>query len=458
MSNQTPHPFTRVPNRNLLRILGVSFGIAVTIGGTIGVGILRTPASVAAQLGNFWLIIALWIFGGIYVLLGTITVAELATSLPRAGGWYVYSRRAFGDYAGFTVGWVNWISYCTGFALIAIVFGEFWAKLIPAHIAYIKVIAIIVIATFTFLNLLGLRLGSRMQKMTGFTTAVAFLVLIVICFLFGKGVFYLNPHQMVPNAPASLLGILAPIVISFQSVIFTYDGWYGAIYFSEEDKDPTRNLPRAMISSVLMIICIYILVNLALLHVLSLPQLATSQLPAADAVQAIFGERSGQIITVLSLFSLLSLLNAVSMMTPRILFGMGRDRLFSAKATLVNRKGTPWVALIVSAVTEIVLIASGTFERLIAITAFFWVIMYSSGFISLLVLRKKEPYSNRPFKAWGYQWTTVTVLSLSIIFLIGVIISDVVNSVYAILLILLSYPIYWLTRKFSKRPEDEATL
>ena len=117
----------------LLKILGVTFGIAVTIGGMIGLGILRTPGAVAGQLGSLWLILGIWILGGLYAILGTIAVAELSTSLPMAGGWYVYARRAFGDYGGFVVGWSDWLSSCAMIAFVAITIGEYLPKLFPAY-------------------------------------------------------------------------------------------------------------------------------------------------------------------------------------------------------------------------------------------------------------------------------------------------------------------------------------
>jgi APA family basic amino acid/polyamine antiporter len=431
----------------LLRILGVSFGIAVTLGSTIGVGILRTPGTVAAQLGNFWLIIAIWTIGGVYALFGTIAVTELATALPQAGGWYVYARRAFGEYAGFTIGWINWVSYCTAAASITIAIGEYLARLVPAFSGSIKEIAIIILIVFTLMHWLGLRLGSRAQELMSFTTALGFVALVVACFVLGgRSTLGIVERTAVP-VPATIAAVFIALVISFQSVIFTYDGWYGAIYFSEEDTNPVRNLPRSMISAVVVIIVIYLLVNLALLYVLPLEQLAASQLPAADAAQTIFGAQSEQVITGLVLLSLLSVMNAGFMQTPRIMYGMSRDRLFLSRASVVNQRGTPIIALIISSVIEVLLVASGTFEKLLAVTSFFWVVMYGSGFASLIALRKREPSLARPFKAWGYPWTTLIVVVLSFVFLIGVIISDTTNSVYALAILALSYPAYLIVKR-----------
>ena len=148
----------------LLQILGVSFGIAVTIGATIGLGILRTPGTVAAHLGNFWLIISIWIAGGIYSLFSAISIAELGTSLPRAGGWYVYARRAFGDYGGVIVGWSDWLSGCAGQAFVAIAISEYMTILVPALSSSVKGIGIATLILLGLLNFVGLRVGSRAQE------------------------------------------------------------------------------------------------------------------------------------------------------------------------------------------------------------------------------------------------------------------------------------------------------
>src|SRR3954462_4602246 len=124
---QTAHQ----PRGQLLRVLGVSFGLAVTIGGVIGMGILRTPGEVAAQLPRPWLFIGVWLIGGLYALLGTINVAELGAMVPKDGGFYVYARRALGQYAGFVIGWSDWLSTCGTTAAIALVIGEYTAALFP---------------------------------------------------------------------------------------------------------------------------------------------------------------------------------------------------------------------------------------------------------------------------------------------------------------------------------------
>jgi APA family basic amino acid/polyamine antiporter len=431
----------------LLQILGVTFGVAITVGGTIGVGILRTPGSVAAALGNTWLIVGAWVLGGIYALLGTIAVAELATSLPQAGGWYVYARRAFGEYGGFTVGWINWVSFCTGLAAIVVGMGEYGAKLMPVVYGGALTISLVALLLFFVLHWSGLRVGCRAQEIMCAASAIGFFVLIAACFLLGGRGASAETTQTVVAVPATMAALLLAVALAFQSVIFTYDGWYGAIYFSEENTDPDRSLPTSMIGSVLVIIAIYLLVNVALLYVLPMPVLAGSQLAAADAATRIFGENGGTVVTTIAFLSLLCITNASLMQTPRILFAMGRDELFFSGASHVNKRGTPDVALFITTAAVAGLMLVGSFDRLLAITSFFFVAMYLSGFIALIALRKREPDLPRPFRTLGYPWTVHILIGLSVVFLVGVLISDPQNSLLAVAALLISYPVYRIVKR-----------
>ena len=415
-----------------MRILGVSFGAAVTVGGTIGVGILRTPGLVAAQLPYLWATLAVWILGGIYAILGTISVVELGTMLPRAGGWYVYARQAFGDFGGFTVGWIDWVAQSSALAFLA-------TALVPAMPGGIRGVAVGVLVAFALLHRLGLRSSSWTQELTSLVKGLALIAFVVLCFIYGGRID--APVAAIP-VPTSALAAVVAVIIALQSVIITHDGWYSAVYFTEEDRDPGRNLPRSAIGGVVAIIGIYFLVNLALLETLSIPELAGSVLPAADAAQRIFGGHGGQIITALSLVSLLSVINAMLLIATRVLFAMSRDHLFFKKASEVHPRGTPLLAMWLTTGASVLLVVSGTFETLIAIAAVFYVVCYLSGFVSLFVLRKREPDLERPFRVWGYPWTQGIAAVGSVLFLIGNLFSDTRNSLYAFALIAASYPVF----------------
>jgi len=415
----------------LLRILGVAFGLAVIVGSTLGIGILRTPGLVAGQLASPPRILAVWLVGGLYTLIGAVCLTELGTMLPQAGGYYVYARRAFGDTVGFAVGWSDWITYCAVLGYVTIAMGEFTAVLIPSLSPAVKLVAVAVLVFFATLQWAGLRLSSRFQEATTAIKFLAFLALVAACFAYAGSSpspsSAAEPATGLPRAPT-----MAGLVVALQSVVITYGGWQSALYFTEEDRDPRRNLPRSMIGGVLSVLVIYLLVNLALLSVLPVADLARSTLPAADAAKVIFGRRGAQIITLLSLVSLPPLVNAIMMIGTRILFAMGRDRLLWPAAAGVNERGAPVVATVVTTAVAAVLIGSGTFQTLVAVASFFLAVNYCVSCLALITLRQREPLMERPFRAWGYPWSVGVVLFGAAAFLIGVLLGDTRTALIAV--------------------------
>lgn len=458
MPAQLPvHADAPAPRTALVRILGLGFGLAVTFGGTVGVGILRLPGTIAGQLGSFWLIQSVWIAGGCYALLGAISVAELGAAMPNAGGFYVYSRRAFGPGMGFVVGWADWLSNCAAIAYAAVAAGEYIAALAPALAAHQTLIAIGLLALFCALQATGLRLSSSVQKLTSSVTAITFLVLAAACLLHPAPTIAAAPslESIAPAMTGGLLHALVPLVAAFRAIVVAYDGWYEAIYFTEEDTNAQRHLPRAMIGGVGMVLALYLLMNFAFLHVLSIPALAASTLPAADAARIVFPAGSNQFVTVLSLLTLLSLINAMLLGAPRILLAIGRDGLFTERAARVGPGGTPLTAMLLSAAAAGLLVASGRFEDIIAIAAILVAALYAVSFTAVIVLRMREPAMPRPFRAWGYPVTTALVLAGSLIFLAAAIHDDPTSAERVLALIAVAAPAY-LWMKWKSRAARQA--
>lgn len=416
------------------------------VGNTIGAGIFRAPGTIAAQLPNVWLFLSVWLIGGLYALLGALSLAELGAMLPRSGGQYVFVRHALGEFAGFVAGWSDWISTCGSAAAVSLVIGEFTGALFPSLDQSQVAIAATVAAGFAVLQWRGLVWGSTVQNATSLLKAVAFLLLVAAAFVLGN-----NPNAFAATVEqqTSPYALIVALVISLQAVIYTYDGWSGVIYFSEEVKQPGRDVPRAMFSGVLTIIVIYLLVNAALLFVLPISEIAGKNFAAGAAAQVIFGVYGDPIFRWLTIVSMLSAINAYHLMSTRVLFAMSRDGLFSTRATSVNPGGTPTIALFLSALVSLLFIVfGGTFERVITILAFFFVGNYVLSFISVFVLRRREPDRPRPYRAWGYPWTTALALVGSLVFLLGAIVGDTRNSLYALLLLAASYPVFKLAKQF----------
>jgi basic amino acid/polyamine antiporter, APA family len=419
----------------LLRVLGAGFGIAVGVGTTIGSGILRTPGEVAGQLGSASLVLTVWILGGVYALLCCSSVSELATMLPDAGGFYAYTRRAFGDRIGFVVGCCNAVVESVAMAYLSVALGEFTAGLFPGIAGHVHLVGVTGLVVLTLLNWTGLRPGSRAQELTSAAKALGLIGLVIACFVFPTA----SDASVVTKLSIPGHSLLLGLILALQGVVVTYDGWYAPIYFAEEDRDPSRNLPRSMMGTALTCTAIYLLVNGAVLHTLGMGHLAGSLLPAADAAMVVFGRYGRQFILLISVVGVLSTINAGLMLTPRILFSMARDGFLPQRVAAVNKGGTPAAALLFCSSASIVLVLSGTFESLVAIAAILFVANYLPVFAALLVLRRREPDLPRPYKVWLYPWTTLYVLLASAAFLIGSVVGDLRHSLFTVVLILLSY-------------------
>ena len=426
----------------LLKVLGVAFGLAVIIGNTIIVGILRTPGEVAAHLPNPWLFLGVWLVGGIYALFGALSLAEPGAMVAGSGGQYVFVRRGLGEYPGFLVGWGDWISTAASMSAVSMVFAEYLVPFIPATARYPGMVAGGLVLLFGVINFRGIHTGDLLQQGLSAFKAVLFAALIM------AGLFLAVP-DLGPAAPVALpagAALVGAVILALQSVIYTYDGWTGVLYFGEEVKDPGRDIPRSMMGGVLVVIAIYLFLNVAMLRILGVERMAGDPFVASSAGQALLGERSDLVIRFVVLGSILGGLNALILMVPRVPLAMARDGLLPSVFTDVNAGGTPTVAHWTSIGIAIGFIVTGTFNSVLAILAFFFVANYLMSFASVFALRRREPEAPRPYRAPGYPWTTGIALVGSIGFLAGALLTDWSNSWKALVLIAASYPAFLFIR------------
>jgi basic amino acid/polyamine antiporter, APA family len=436
------------PGRGLLRILGLAFGIAVVVGETVGVGIMRTSGPTAGRLGEPALIYLVWGGVGIFVVMVANTLAELATAVPKAGGPYVYVRRAFGDYLGFVSGWGDYAIYVLADAYLAIAASEFLAELWPALRGSESALATALIVLFAAFNSLGVRASSAAQQLLSLLK-----VLMLVALVIGAFAHSALPAQPVQATAAAARGAgFAAIVVSIQTVLEVYGGFNSACYFSEETTNPDRTLPRALLYGVVMIVAIYLAVNAALLHVLSPGELAASKLAAADALAKVYGPPARVAVAVLALVATLSVLNVCMLLAPRVLYGMGRDGLFVSSGTYVTRHGVPLAGMWLSAAGAIVIANVGGFDTLYTATAF----LNACGFLlcgaALFVLRRREPDLRRPYRAFGYPWIPGLALAVSAAMLVAFVLGNTRPSLMAIAVVAVTYPLFRLIRRKHRRP------
>jgi APA family basic amino acid/polyamine antiporter len=446
-----PRPVQGAPG-DLHTILGVGFGLAGAVGATIGAGILRTPGLVAAQLPSPVWLMGLWTLGGLLALLGALCVAELAALLPRAGGWCVFAGEAFGRRAGGLVGWADWLAHCIGLAWEATTLGELAADLLPHQLVSPgltpRLLALVSLAVFWGVQLLGLRVASASQDVLSLLKAVVFLALVAACFLLplptsgppSVG----GPVSPWPVGASPWPDLIGPAVLALQAVITTYDGWVSPVYFAAEFRDPARDLPRSLIGGVVLVLALYLLINAALLHVLPLADLARSPLPAAEAAQRLVGPLGGQLITAVALLALLGLINTVVMAAARILYGLAREGLVPAPLAAVNAGGTPVVAVGLTVGVAAALVSVGSFERLLSLGAVLYTALPLTGIGAMVWLRWLQPEAPRPFRAWGYPLTPLLAGLVSLAFLGGELFIHPQDGLLALALVGSGVPLLWL--------------
>jgi len=428
------------------RALPAKFVFAVVVGGVIGLGILRGPGEIAGVIADPFFYLALWLFGGLFVLLSTAVCAELVGMTQRSGGTYALIRRAYGPYPGFVIGWVDWLSFVADIALKAVVILEFVAILFPESVAWRIPLAIIVTTVFAAFQLRGIALGALIQE---FATAAIGLVIIVLALL----LFVVDTvTASVPElAPANIgLGDWSLVI---ATIIFTYDGWLYASYFTGEIKGGSGVVARSCIKAVVIVIALYMLLNLALVKSVGLAALAGSDLALASALELAISPAAGSAVIIAAILILLSHQNLAYMGAPRILQALAKDGLAVQRAQHVGRSGNPIFAVLLTWLVSVSLIVVGGFKFLLFLSVFFFVPLYLALIVGVLILRKREPGAERPYRAWGHPYSTIVCLigwTLVTLFQAYV---ERETAVYALAMVVVSWPVYrYLLRTPKPRP------
>lgn len=362
----------------------------MVIGIMVGSGIFRTPGVVAGQLGRPALTLVAWLVGGAIAFVGSLIFAELAARYPRAGGKYVYARDAFGPRAGFVVGWVEGIAiYTAAIAAIGVVCGEYLGRLVGAPAETTGLLGVALVGIFTLVNLTGVSSGRWVQNVSTGAKLLALLAVIAAALARGDGAGW---HTALPGAPRA-----ASLAVAFQAVIWTYYGYLDAGKIAEEVVEPSRSLPRIYLGGIAAATVLYLLLNVAYIHVLPFERIASSNLVAADVMGVLFGSRAGMIFAAVALLVVLASLNGNVFVTPRVIFGLAREGLAPRLLARVNRGGTPWVAMVFVGVTAMALALGGTFTSLLALSITLILVVDSIAVLALLVVRRREPKA--PFRS-----------------------------------------------------------
>ena len=411
------------------------------IGGIIGGGIFRTPAAVAERVGSPTLILAAWVAGGVVALLGALCFAELGQRRPRAGGGYVYLRETWGPLPAFLYGWALLLVIASGaIAAIAVTFADYALSLTGLPPRFTLPLAIAAILFVSAVNYFGVRPGALVQNLFTLLKLAALAALVAIGLAAG-----LPPATPAPpGAPAAFGAALVPI-------LFTYGGWQQTNFIAEEMVDAERNLPRALVLGVSAVVGIYLLANLAYLHVLGAAGLAASTAPAADAMRRVLGPAGGTLIAAGIAASTFGFLNLVILVTPRVFQAMAADGVFFPRlARLHPVHRTPAAAIGLQAVWASVLALSGSFSQLVDYVAFADWIFFGLTAAGLFVYRFRDrklgiATPRGAFRAPGYPWTPGMFVAAALFVVASSIAANPRNALIGAGLLALGVPayLYW---------------
>ncbi|HSL69552.1 MAG TPA: amino acid permease [Longimicrobiales bacterium] len=437
----------------LPRRLGLISATAVLVGSTIGSGIFRVPASIAAEVGTVGSIALLWIVGAMVAVFGALTLAELAALFPRSGGIYVFLREAYGPIPAFLFGWTELLVIRpSALGALAILFAEYTGHFFP-QLGTVgeRVLAAIAIAVLALTNVRSVDWGAVVANVTTAAKVLALIGVALIVFLFGD-IATGALAQPIEWSPTTWGGF----GIALISVMWAYDGWADLTFVSGEVRDPERTLPRALIGGVAIIVVVYLLVNLAYLWVLRVDEMAGARLVAADAASRIFGAAGAGVIAALVMLSAFGALNGSTMTGPRILYAMADDGLFFRPIAHVHAKfRTPDAAIILCNLLGIAYVSIRGFERLASDFILGIWPFYALAVGAVFILRSRHPNLKRPYRTLGYPLVPLVFLIASVLMLANSLVRDPRPTLIDFGIILVGIPVYYLWRR-SGRTESGA--
>ncbi|HEU4681068.1 MAG TPA: amino acid permease [Gemmatimonadales bacterium] len=432
----------------LPRHLGLWSAVAVLVGSTIGSGIFRVPASVAERLQDPGPVLLAWVLGGVIALFGALTLAELAGAMPRSGGVFAYILEAFGPLPAFLFGWSELaVIRASALGAIATIFAEYLGYFIPLTPFQVRLIAAAGVVSVGLLNYLGVSRASVVMNLVTILKYGALAVLGLLAFSAGAGSWDHFTPAWGSGLNLSLTGT------ALIAIMWTYDGWADLSFMGGEVKNPGRTLPMALIIGTAGILAIYLLLNLAYIYLVPLPEMAKSPLIAATAAERIplLGRYAGGIISLVVMVSCFGTLHGSMMTGPRIFFAMAdRGLFFQTIARVSPRYQSPSVAIWLATGLGVIYVLLNDFQQLadkfiLGIWPF-----YALAVAAVFVLRRVRPELPRPYRTWGYPVVPVLFLLASVGMMVNALWTDPVNTGVTFGIILLGLPVYYGWRSWSK--------
>lgn len=445
----------------LRRELGVWGAASIVVGTVIGSGIFLVPKKMILETGDVGMVFAVWVFGGLLSLAGALTYAELAAMMPEAGGEYNYLREAYGPFWGFLYGWTQmWVAKSGSIATLATGFFYYLANFRPEleRLAFViplplgeggrplevstgQLLAIAVILGLGGLNWFGVKAGGRVQVWVT-VVKVGLIGWVIVMGLTGSG----GGAEAAAAAPAGhgVAGFFAALV----AALWAYDGWNNVSMVSSEVKNPQRNLPLALVYGTAGVVLIYVLTNAAYFHVLAAGEVAVTDRVAAAMMKRVVGEWGASAVSVAAMISIFAALNGSILSGSRVPYALARDGYFFKRFSKVNEEhGTPGFSILALCGWASVLVLSGRYDQLLTLVIFPSWILYGMATASVIVLRRKRPEMERPYRTVGYPVVPALFVLVAGLLIFFTLKNSPRESGLGLVLIAAGLPFYWRWRK-----------
>ncbi|MGQ0702779.1 MAG: APC family permease [Gemmatimonadales bacterium] len=432
----------------LPRTIGLFAAIMVLIGITIGSGIFRVPAQVAQSLPEPGPFVLVWVLGGVMALCGALTLAELAALFPRSGGILAFLQEGFGPLPAFLFGWSQLVVIrASALGAIATIFAEYFGRFVPLTPPQIHWVAAALIILIGLLNWIGVQRAAVVNNLATAVKYGALVALVLFAFTAPTGsAEYFSPMWVGAISVSALATALVP-------VMWAYDGWGDLSFMSGEVRDPGRNLPRALILGNLAIIAIYLLVNLAYIYLVPLPEMAEATLIASTAAERIpaLGGMGARFIAAVVMISTFSSVNGTMMASPRIFFGMAdRGLFFRGIARVSPRFRSPSTAIFLATGLGVLYVMFNEFAELTQKFVLGIFPFYVLSVLAVFVLRRRQPELPRPYRVAGYPVVPVLFLLGAIGMILNALLTETVDTAITFGIILAGIPVYYLARATGK--------
>lgn len=418
---------------------------AIVIGIVIGSGIFLLPNVIARELPSAGAILAAWVISGVLSFFGALAYAELGAMMPATGGQYIYLREAYGPMCAFVCGWTFMLAVLSGgSAWLAVTFSIYAGYFVSLSPVERKFVSVALIAALSAINYVGIREGAWVQRIFTCLKIVALLVLIGAAFLSPQSSTFAGPST--PAAPITL----AHFGTAMAACLMAYNGWSYVSFVAGEVRAPERNLLRSMTIGMVAVMFLYVFANVAYLKVLSVPEIASTERVGADLATRTMGPMGGTFVSLTVLFSIIGAVNGCILTAARIPFAQAQDGLFFARFGEVHpRFLTPGFAIAWGGAWTAILVLTGSYETLYTYSILAAWIFYTMSVAAVFVLRRKLPNAFRPYRMWGYPWTLLIFVVVSVWFMVNAFATQRMPSLLAFVIVAAGMVAYRLWRRLA---------